>query len=221
MKQTLLIATWMILSMSLFSQTQFQMRYGSSYYDEAHKVIQTGDGNYLIVGKTNGFGSAGNAFIMKVSSTGCLLWLKDFAGINTDAIYDVAELSDKSLVMCGFTNSYGGGSSDGLIMKTDSAGNVIWTKAYGGTGGEYFCRISKDSTDGFYVALVFSNTSPSVSGSAIMRLDASGSVLWMKYVSDYNSYVDMLPLAEGGLYWPSTYIRIPSSPYISSIIQVP
>jgi hypothetical protein len=183
-------------------QTQFQMRYGSSFRDDSRKVIQTQDGNYLIVGTTNGFGSLGNALIMKVNASGNILWTKDYSGINGEIIFDVIELSDKKLVMCGKTGSFGSGAEDGFIIKTDSLGNVIWAKVYGDIGWESFVKISKDGSDGFYVAGNTYDLNTHIFSSIILRTNSLGNIIWMKYINDYISMgndVDMKSISSGGV----------------------
>ena len=200
----LICSLTLLLTLTLVQgQTQFHMRYGSSYYDRARKVIQTQDGNFIVVGQTNGFGSAGNAFIMKVASTGSILWVKDYSGINVDEMRDLIELPDKKLVMCGSTSSYGVGGPDAFVMKTDSLGNLIWARAYGDIWGEYFLKISEDGTSGFYVA-GYAQDASTTEGTAILRIDSSGNILWAKWMPNWSALgdwwpIDMTPIASGGV----------------------
>ena len=160
------------------AQSTFHKRYGSDFYDIGHKVIQTLDGNYLIVGYTIGFGSGGNAMLIKVDTNGTILWVKDYAGINSDIIYDVEELSDISLVMVGSTGSYGAGNSDGFIMKTDVNGEYIWAKSYGDIGWEDFYQIEKDGNGGFYV--LCGGYDFSSYNAVVIRFDGTGILQWAR-----------------------------------------
>lgn len=181
MKKTLLIFGLIILAQTSFAQTQFLFRYGSVFHDDAKKVIQTYDGNYIVVGQTNGFGSGNNAFIMKVSENGTILWLKDYSGVNDDIIFDVIELPDSSLIMCGSTGSYGAGYADAFIMKTDSIGNIQWAKTYGNIWSQEFYKISKDEENGFYVSGLAYNVNNDL-GSTVIRLNSEGVIQWAKWV---------------------------------------
>lgn len=182
---------------------QFHKRYGSPYFDRARKVIQTRDGNYLVVGETNGFGSAGNAFITKVDAQGSILWTKDYSGINPDDVRDIIELPDRNLVMCGLTYSYGMGGSDGYVMKTDSIGNFIWGKTYGSISGECFIKIHEDGEHGFYVAGIGAKSS-TLGGIVLLRMDGGGTVAWGKLLTNWQALgdwlpVDITPLTSGGV----------------------
>src|SRR4029077_15981822 len=109
MKRNLLIGLFLILNQTLSAQSQFHLRYGTTFHEETKRVIQTNDGNYIVAGQTDGFGSGGNAFLMKVNGNGNIIWIKDYSGINSDIIFDVIELADSNLVMCGATMSFGAG----------------------------------------------------------------------------------------------------------------
>ena len=201
MRKFFLLLTVFLIATETYGQTKFQRRIGSSYYDFATRVIQTQDGNFLTVGFTEGFGSGGNAFIMKVNSSGNLMWIKDYSGINGDVITDVLELPDKKLVMCGYTNSYGAGSSDAFVMKTDSVGNIFWAKAYGDIFGEGFEKIVQDGANGFYISGWADIISGSQWGTTITRIDGSGSVLWSKSLDDalITREAQMTAISSGGV----------------------
>ena len=193
-----------IIGQSLFAQSQFQHRYGSPFSDYANRIIQTHDGNYVVVGLTNGFGSSGNAFIGKVNSTGKLLWLKDYAGINIDEAFDVLETADFDLVICGSTYSFGSGYTDGFIMKTDSLGNIKWAKAYGKQVSDEFYVIKEDTAGGYFVAGISTKANNNAQlGTALLRLDSVGNIIWERWVYAWSTQgsgnypIDMTTTSSG------------------------
>ena len=70
--------------------------------------------------------------------------LKCIGGTGEDDIYNVIKLRDGNYLSCGFTESNNGdfntghGGIDAFLLKTDSAGNIIWKNTYGGAGDEVF-----------------------------------------------------------------------------------
>lgn len=227
---------FILLSNYSIAQSQFQKRYGSLYHDHSTKVIQTVDGNFLTVGTTDGFGSGGNAFIMKADLNGNILWTKDYSGINGEVIFDIKEIASGNLIMCGLTGSYGAGSTDAFVMKTDSIGNLIWARAYGDIFFETFNNIAEDGVDGLYVSgTADQTTSGGQRGSIILRMDSTGYITWMKFIPQSMGNNDplMAKLATGGviighrespnisfslwkfsasgnLIWSNNYLRSPS-----------
>ncbi len=204
MKKFLHIFLLILLSQFLSAQPTFQMRYGSSYHDRAKKVIQAMDGNFLVVGHTDGFGSGGNALLMKMNATGTLLWAKDYSGINADFISGIKELPDGKLMMSGSTYSYGAGSADAFVMKTDSVGNLIWARAYGDFVDEHFYEIVSDGANGFYVSGAATNVNTSQAGGTVARIDSAGNILWARWMGDISGPVTMYPLANGGVVFAQT-----------------
>jgi gliding motility-associated-like protein len=91
----------------------------------------------------------------------------------------------------------GNGSSDIFIQKTDSSGNLIWAKAFGGIGEDHCYSTTTDLNGNIYLTGFFSNTvdfdpgqgtynvaanSNFINGSAIfiLKLDANGSFQWVQ-----------------------------------------
>lgn len=111
--------------------------FGRTGDTEAYSVIQTSDGGYALVGKSNAYSDAGeyDFMLVKTDSSGNQQWLKTFGGAGGDSeAKSVVQTSDGGYVLAGATNAYGLGGYDAWLIKTDSSGNLIWTRTYGGTG---------------------------------------------------------------------------------------
>ncbi|MEI7802831.1 MAG: T9SS type A sorting domain-containing protein [Bacteroidota bacterium] len=198
---------------SLFAQSEFNFRYGSSFFDRARKTIKTKDGNFIVVGRTNGFGSAGNAFMMKVNQSGNILWLKDYDGINQEEFFDVIEAQNGNIVECGTTESYGAGNYDAVIMETDSIGNMLWAKAYGNVYAEYFFKISEDAANGFYVAGLAQKVPSFTTGTVLLKIDSEGNIIWNRWVAAWCSEgdwypIDMTKTLDGGVLLTGCYNHV-------------
>jgi hypothetical protein len=200
-KRIVVSAFLSILIGPLMAQSNFNQQIGTAFQERAHCAIQTFDGNYLLVGITDGFGSGGNPFLIKMDINGEIIWSKDYPGINEDKIKDIIELPDHSLVMCGHTRSYGEGYDDGFVMKTDSVGNVLWAKTYGTWGYEFGQKIVSDGVGGYYFLLMSS-------AYCVMHLDGLGNILWTQCADPMEPFsplgidvykTDILPLASGGV----------------------
>jgi hypothetical protein len=192
-----------LLALSGISYSQSLFRYGSPYMDRPRKMIQTQDGNFVIVGQTNGYGSSGNAFVMKVTGTGLLLWIKDYSGVNVDEMYDVFENADGTLMMCGLTHSYGAGQNDAFLMKAASDGTMLWAWAYGGISGEMFYKVISDGAGGYMTM------GAGTSGSMITHLDGNGNIIWCKASSNYYPEqewlgVDLIATSDGNFIYATS-----------------
>lgn len=101
---------------------------------ERGKAIQnTPDGNYIVVGTTNSYGNGyDDIWIIKLDTNGNEKWNQTFGGPDNDTGRSIT-LDDDMYVILGETWSYGSGKSDFWLIKTDSQGNEIWNKTYGGS----------------------------------------------------------------------------------------
>lgn len=100
--------------------------YGGTNADRGYSAHQTTDGGFIISGTTFSFGSGNYDFyLIKTNLIGDTLWTKAFgaAGIGSDQSFSVQETSDGGYIICGYTTSFGAGSYDVYIIKTDSFGN--------------------------------------------------------------------------------------------------
>ncbi|WP_456363597.1 fibronectin type III domain-containing protein [Priestia aryabhattai] len=127
--------------------------YGGSKNDLFKSVLETSDGGFIGVGysdSTTGDMAGSNkggldGIIIKLDSNGNKVWMKNFGGTGSDMFYSVLESPDGGYVGIGFTNSPANaevpainGVSDALLVKYDISGNFMWSKAFGGSGGDNF-----------------------------------------------------------------------------------
>jgi len=182
-----------------FLKMRLSKCFGGTDYDYLYNVIQTNDGGYLAVGYTNsknGDVSSNHGkrdgWLIKVDSTGNTIWSKAFGGTGTDYLCIVRQTDDNGYVAVGYTASNDGdisgnhGGYDGWIIKIDSNGNTIWSKAFGGTGDDSLQSIIIAS-DGGYLAVghTVSNDGDISDNHGngdgwIVKVDATGTKVWSK-----------------------------------------
>jgi ribosomal protein S11 len=99
--------------------------YGGTGYDEASSVQQTSDGGYIVAGGTRSFG-AGDAdiFLIKTDANGNITWAKTYGGTGYDEASSFQQTSDGGYIVAGITESFGAGSWDAFLIKTDANGNI-------------------------------------------------------------------------------------------------
>jgi hypothetical protein len=156
-------------------------QYGDTLWEELSSVRITADSNLILTGATTSFGhGAFDILLMKTDMQGTPLWSKTFGGTATDAAYEIFENADESLVLSGYTDSYGHGhrgddSTNIFLMKTDATGNLIWMETYGdGLQDEGFrCNVATDGgylIPGFTVNYMLGDSSQMV----FIKTDAAG-----------------------------------------------
>ena len=132
--------------------------YGGSGEDNLVSIIETSDGNLLIGGNSNSPISGEKTvsrlldyntdfWVIKTDASGNKIWDKVYGSGADDKLGDLAEARDGNYLIGGsctgdggnrtvFTNNY-----DYWVVKTDTAGNFIWDKCYGGDDDENLLTI--------------------------------------------------------------------------------
>jgi hypothetical protein len=87
-------------------------------------VAPTADGGFLVTGYTDLIGRDGSDVrLFRLGSDGALLWEQRFGGSRMDRAYNVIEASDGGIVIVGSTASFGSGTDDILLIKTNARGD--------------------------------------------------------------------------------------------------
>jgi len=153
--------------------------YGGHNSEKGYSVQQTSDNGYILAGVTYSYGACKNdAWLMKTDSNGNKIWDKTFGGAETDEVYSIQETTDNGYIMTGYTESYGAGEMDAWLIKTDSNGNKIWDKTFGGADN-YIARSVKQTSDGGYIIGGYMNPpTDDIANFLIIKTDSNGNKIW-------------------------------------------
>lgn len=124
-------------------------------HDRGNSVSQTCDGGYIIAGETGSYGAgSSDVWLIKVNSQGDTLWTKTYGGNAEDVGRSVGQTDDEGYIIGGWTKSYGAGSDDFYLIKTDSLGDTLWTRTYGGTSADRGYSVSQTLDGGYIVDIL-------------------------------------------------------------------
>ena len=126
-----LFAVFFINTLSAQIQEVWNETYGGQDEEEAHSIIETSDGGYLVVGFTSSSGSGKrDGWAVKLSKDGSMEWDMTYGGSKDDELLDVIE-TNTGFAMVGYTSSIGQGKKDFWLVITDKEGKMAWERAYG------------------------------------------------------------------------------------------
>lgn len=161
---------------------QWSKYYGGTNDDEGYSLQQTSDGGYIITGYTYSFGQGGwDVYLLKINSTGNLLWTKTYGGNRYDYANHIEITDDGGFILTGVTSGYGAGAiydDDLFLMKTDSLGNSIWAYTYGGNSNENGKSVKQTSDRGFIATGFTSSSGAGQEDVYLIKTDSIGNVLW-------------------------------------------
>lgn len=110
--------------------------------------------------------------------------------------YSVEQTSDGGFIVAGETNSFGAGNTDMYLIKTNSDGDTLWSKTYGGINGDYATSVLQNTDSGYIVlgTTYFSSTGHIY----IVKTDLNGDTLWTKTISNSSIGQCIQPTSDGG-----------------------
>jgi hypothetical protein len=144
-------------------------------------LLATSDGGFVVAG-TNEINVQTQDVISltKSDSSGTIQWYKEFFGNqNCDGLC-VGQCSDGGFITAGYTNSYGVGGTDMYVVRTNSNGDSLWARTFGGSGDESICAIEQTTDSGFILFGTSNSYGLGDNDFIFLRLDANGDSLWQK-----------------------------------------
>jgi hypothetical protein len=199
-----------ILKLDALGNISWQKTIGGSSTDMLVTIRQTTDGGYIVGGssisnasadKSENSNGAYDYWIMKLNTTGNIVWQNTIGGNDMDALSDVIQTNDGGFLVAGYSLSgISGdksepnlGQDDYWIVKLNSSGNIEWENTIGGTARDILTGIHQMADNG-YVISGYSNSG--ISGDKtentyggfsygdywIIKIDELGNIIWQNSI---------------------------------------
>ncbi len=184
-KRFILFLFLLLLFNCSFGQVTFKKSYNEFQdFTSACKVKQTADGGFILAGlsplSTGVFGS----MVVKTDSLGDTLWTRNYGPNQSSNNCSIQQTTDGGYVFCGATNSYGAGLFDVLLIRTDSVGDTLWTKTYGGPLDDYGYSAVQTLDGGFIITGSTKSFGAGGTDAFLIETNAVGDINWMKTYGD-------------------------------------
>jgi hypothetical protein len=155
--------------------------FGDNFNQGVNSILQLNNGNYLLAGymqypATNRYAG----LLMKMDKYGNLLWAKSYAGPGDNIFTSMTQTNGQKTILSGSSSSLIGWDENVLIVQTDTAGNVDWSKSIGGINSESGNDINITMDAG----LIIAGSTRYIPGSEydvlLIKTDSLGNMSWAK-----------------------------------------
>ena len=131
---------------------EWNQTFGGDNKNYGNSVQQTIDGGYIITGEISSSGNgSSDVLLIKTDQQGQEEWIQTFGGSDYDIGNSIEQTYDGGYIITGSTRSYGNGSSDVLLIKTDQQGQEEWIQTFGGNYIDIGNSIKQTSDNGYII----------------------------------------------------------------------
>jgi hypothetical protein len=193
---------WLVKT-DMFGEIQWNMTYGGTGFDEAYALVQNNDGGYAFAGWTTSYGYGYRDFyLVKTDSSGIIMWNMTYGGTGFDEAYALVQNNDGGYSLAGRTSSFGAGSDDGWLVRTDASGTAMWNQTYGGTSVDDVWALVKTSDGGYALAGSTQSFGAGAVDLWLVKTDVNGGAEWNMTCGGamYEDYAQSLVQTSDGGY---------------------
>jgi hypothetical protein len=170
-----------LLYLNSFGDTVWTKTIGGANREWGFAIDYTSDGGFIIAGSKNYFDSnAEDVYLAKTDSAGNMIWTKSYEYLSCDRAYDVKATPDGGCIAAGFALSPAPPMRDILVLKTDTNGDTIWTRRYGGDSDDDAHSVLITNAGNYVIAGFRQFDEPQQIDLYIMCLDVNGDTIWTK-----------------------------------------
>ncbi|MFX1469182.1 MAG: SBBP repeat-containing protein [Promethearchaeota archaeon] len=161
---------------------QWNQIWDSISTDLAYEVAIDSFDNIYLGGVTNFVGlesGVSDTCLVKYNSSGDYQWNRTVDYNNEDVIFSIAIDSLNNIYLGGYTDSFGAGTYDMLLIKYNNSGGLRWNESWGGTLGDKCQDIAIDSFDNIYLTgYTLSYGVPSYESLCLIKYSSAGRQEW-------------------------------------------
>lgn len=174
----------LLVKTNLYGIVEWSISFGGSEIDVAESVIQCSNGDYMIAGYTNSFGGFDyEVLVARFNPNGQFLWMKTLGTSEWDFAYDLIETVDENYLICGKTFHPIRGDEQGLVIKFNQIGDVIWNQIWGEGGNDAFHSVCNSMTGLIYLSGYISKDGKG-KDYWVVETDIEGTFRWNAHFGD-------------------------------------
>jgi len=107
-------------------------------------------------------------------------WIRTYGGAGGEEGFDVQQTTDGGYIIVGRTSSFGAGAGDMYLIKSDSIGNMLWSRTFGGSESDCGFGVIQMDDLGYAVVGCTIFGDPLKSALYIVKTNMDGDTLWTR-----------------------------------------
>jgi len=153
--------------------------YGGVNWDFGLGICQTSDSTFALVGETYSYGHGqSDIYVLQLNRQGDTLWTKTYGGTLEDRASSIKLMPDSSLLIAGATKSFGNGSFDFYLIRTNKNGDSLWTKVQHHITDAEFLDVLINPDASLVACGYQKDSSDSYRDLALQKFDSQGNLYW-------------------------------------------
>jgi hypothetical protein len=157
------------------------------------------DGGFIHTGSGGIYPNGMDGLLVRTDGDCTAEWFSTYGGSMSDGFFSVRQTADGGFIAAGRTESYGSGSVDMYVVKTDADGSQEWDTALGGTNFDR-AREVLQTLDGGYAIVGYTYSHSASSDIWLVKLAPTGALEWEKFFNGggSDSGRSLIEMADGG-----------------------
>ena len=166
-------------TMREISLMEFNRTFGGDDSDSINSAYPTSDGGYILAGTTQSYGSGNrDAWLIKTDAQGNKQWDKTFGGVYDDWGRSALPTSDGGYILVGSTRSFRAENTDAWLIKTDSQGQEVWNRIFGGGNTDEALSVQHTDDGGYILAGWTASFGKGAFDAWLIKTDSQGREVW-------------------------------------------
>ncbi|EKE03081.1 MAG: hypothetical protein ACD_20C00262G0001 [uncultured bacterium] len=180
-------------------------------HDVAYSIVLDSNENTYIAGYSYNTADVDDVIaILKLNSDGNVLWNKRLSSDFVQTAYDIVlDHTGSNIYVAGYMFTAGNvDSTDLVVLKVSSAGNVLWQKRYNNTSyantQDYAFNVNIDTTGNIYVTGYTYIGTYTGRDAILLKLNPAGNVIWGKGINTADDKTDVgecVKIYNGNIYY--------------------
>jgi hypothetical protein len=149
------------------------------FFNQGLALVECPSGGFAFAGSILDSSLQNSDFwLVRTDAFGNLAWEVTYGGNEDDICYSLAVTYDQGFILAGSTKSYGEGSEDAWVVKTDMNGVEEWNTTYGGTSREVCNDIITTSLGQYVFVGETADTENTLPDGFACSISTNGKIQW-------------------------------------------